>query len=401
MVIYFSARILRARSCGGIVGYFLGLADALARNPELSIHVGLTPQNFQEINSSLASRVERNHLPGSENTAWAISERRIIKQIGPDWVIYSYPDALDIYDEARAFKVATCIPDLQHLTYPNFFEPAERLRRDIAFSAAVMSADIIFTLSKFSQKDLACTYRYDPRQIRVVYPAPSSRFLSGRASREAINAAKDKFSLSQRYAIFPSNFWPHKNHTRLLEVLRRLRQRGLTIPLVLVGDASLAEKALKEQLERAKNEGWLWVLGFVEDKELHALISGADCLLFPSLFEGFGIPVAEALALGVPVACSNICSLPEVGGNSVRYFDPQRVESITRVVEEIWKDGPRDATGVFNGRARPDRFNYLDSAAELLDGLRKAPTWRERLGLPRYHGLPTAPRGGFCGSEGL
>ena len=377
MVIYFSARILQAQSSGGIVGYFLGLAGALARNPELSIHVGLTPLNFQEIGASLPDNMARQYLPGPQNTIWAANERRAIEEIRPDWVVYWYPDTLDIYDADRAFKVASCLPDLQHLAYPYFFEPAERSRRDFAFATAIGSADLVFALSKFARQDLARTYGCDERRIKVVYPSPSPQFLSGSASPEAIDRAKRKFGLPPRYAIFPSNFWPHKNHKKLLDALLRVRRRGVAIPLVLVGSASSAEGALIEQLERAKGEGWLWMLGYVEDEELHALVSGAACLLFPSLFEGFGIPVAEALVVGVPVACSSVCSLPEVGGDRARYFDPQEVESIARVVEDVWKNAPWDATTVSKGQAQSHRFNYLDSAAELLDGLRETPARRE------------------------
>jgi hypothetical protein len=152
LVIYFSARILQAQSSGGIVGYFLRLAGAFAGNPELSIHAGLTPLNFHEIGASLPDSVAQHYLPGLENTIWAANERRTIEQVGPEWIVYSYPDTLDIYDEDRKFKVATCIPDVQHLTYPYFFEPAERSRRDFAFGTAIGSADLVFTLSKFSQK---------------------------------------------------------------------------------------------------------------------------------------------------------------------------------------------------------------------------------------------------------
>jgi glycosyltransferase involved in cell wall biosynthesis len=372
VVIYFSARILNPPCSGGIFGYFLGLAGAVARNPELSIHVGVTPLNFREIGSSLPENVVQHHLIGLENSTWAVSERRIIGQVGPQWIVYSYPDTLDIYDQHGGFKVATCIPDLQHLTYPYFFEPAERSRRDFAFGAAIGSADLVFTLSKFSQRELARTYGCEEQRIKVVYPSPSPQFLSGRASPEAIKRTKKKFGLPLRYAIFPSNFWPHKNHQRLLEALRHLRKRGVSIPLVLIGDDSLADKALRRQLARAKREGWLWGLGYIADEELHALVSGADCLLFPSLFEGFGIPVAEALAVGVPVACSNVCSLPEAGGEAVRYFDPHDVESIACVVEDIWKNGNRDATFAERARAQSDPFGYVNSAAELLDGLREA-----------------------------
>jgi glycosyltransferase involved in cell wall biosynthesis len=381
LVIYFSARILQAQSSGGIVGYFLRLAGAFARNPELSIHAGVTPLNFHEIGSSMPDNVAQHYLPGLENTIWAANERRTIEQIRPDWVVYSYPDTLDIYDEGRAFQVATCIPDLQHLMYPYFFEPAERSRRDFAFGAAMGSADLVFTLSKFTRKDLARTYGCDERQIKVVYPGCAPKYLDGRASLAAIGREKTKFKLPSRYAIFPSNFWPHKNHRRLLEALRHLRKRGVSIPLVLVGDDSLADKALRHQLARAKSEGWLWVLGYIADQELHTLVSGADCLLFPSLFEGFGIPVAEALAVGVPVACSGVCSLPEVGGDAARYFDPQEVGSIAQVVEDVWENATRDATTASSGQPQSHRFNYRDSAAELLDALREAPVRRGVFGL--------------------
>ena len=80
---------MQAQSSGGIVGYFLGIAGALARNPELSIHVGLTPLNFQEIGASLLDNVARHYLPGPKNTTWAANERRAIEEIRPDWVVLS------------------------------------------------------------------------------------------------------------------------------------------------------------------------------------------------------------------------------------------------------------------------------------------------------------------------
>jgi glycosyltransferase involved in cell wall biosynthesis len=95
------------------------------------------------------------------------------------------------------------------------------------------------------------------------------------------------------------------------------------------------------------------------------------------LFEGFGIPVAEALAIGIPVASSNACSLPEVGGDAARYFDPQDVESIARVVKDIWKNGHRDVTLAEKARAQARPFSYFNSAADLLDALREAPPRRK------------------------
>ena len=200
---------------------------------------------------------------------------------------------------------------------PIFSRQAERLRRDIAFGRAMESADLIFTLSEFSQKDLARAYGCDERRIKVVYPSAAPRFLAGRASADAIDRVKEKFALPPAYAIFPSNFWPHKNHKVLFDALRRLRRSGTAIPLVLVGDASMAGQALKGEIDRAKQERWLWVLGYVADEELHALVSGAKCLLFPSLFEGFGIPLAEALAVGVAHGLQR-CLQPARSGRECR-----------------------------------------------------------------------------------
>lgn len=363
--------MIEAQSRGGFVGYCLGLVEAFAEIPDLKLHVGLTPINYHEFGAYIPEQFVKHNLSGLQNTYWAEAESKLIGKIKPDWVLYFYADTLDIHDAERGFKVAVCVPELQHLAYPFFFAGTERLRRDDAFRAASESADLIFTLSKFVQQDIVQNYGCEEERVKVVYPSAATEFLRGGATPDVIVRTRKKFRLPPRYAIFPGNFWPHKNHSALLAALSLLRQRGMQVPLVLTGDQLAVDQALRKQMDRAISEGWLTVLGNVKNDELHALISGSTCLVFPSLFEGFGIPVAEAMAVGVPVACSNVCSLPEVGGDVAHYFDPNDVESIARVVGEVWKTN--DSTLSERAMEQSRRFNYRDSANTLLKALRETP----------------------------
>jgi glycosyltransferase involved in cell wall biosynthesis len=379
MVLYFSARTLQPEASGGIVRYFIGLVEALAKKPELKIHSGLTPMNFQQIGSQLPGNVTIHHITGLVPELWEKEERGFLAQIRPDWVIYCYPDLLDAYK--GDYKTAVCIPDLQHLAKPFFFPPGARAIRDEAFGTAIGSADLIFTLSRHAKEQIALNYGCDERQIKIVHAAAPPLFLRGPASREAVAREKMKTGLPERYAIFPGNFWPHKNHKMLLAALQLLRMRGVFISLVLVGNQSAADEALQSQITRAKGEKWLFAPGYVTNEAVHALISGAACLLFPSLFEGFGIPVSEAMAVGVPVACSEVCSLPEVGGIFARYFDPNDVESIALTVEETWKKRSDHLTTKARDHAR--QFNYDRSAADLLEALRTVLEPREAPGFQK------------------
>ncbi len=251
MVLYFSARILQPHASGGIVGYYLGLLGAFAGKPGLQVHTGMMPLNFREIGALLPPNVTSHHLTCLSSALWAQKERELIDQIRPDWVIYSYPDLFDTYKGGVPFKTAVCIPDLQHFAHPFFFSPAARSGRDLSTGMAVGSADLIFTLSGHVKDQIVRIYGCDPALVKIVHPSASPLFLQGPAPAETIAHVRKKLGLPERYAIFPGNFWPHKNHAALLDALALLRSRGTSVPPRPYGQRMLRGQAAA-QAHRAR-----------------------------------------------------------------------------------------------------------------------------------------------------
>jgi glycosyltransferase involved in cell wall biosynthesis len=167
----------------------------------------------------------------------------------------------------------------------------------------------------------------------------------------ADNSVITRFGLAPGgYLLYPANFWPHKNHRRLFEALR-LRP-NLNVRLVCTG----APNALMQALAREAEPLGVVFAGYVSPAELAGLLQSCAGLVFPSLYEGFGMPVLEAMALGKPVLCSNVTSLPEVAGNAAIYFDPASPEQIATAIETLQHEHPLVAELVRLGRVRARAF---------------------------------------------
>ena len=374
MKIYFSGRVFEPTRSGGIIGYFLGLTQVFGQRAtgRDEVHAGFSLHGWEELGRQLPPEVHRHVLVGMDGTVQAANERAVIEQLRPDWVIYCVADPFNYYGDGRGFRVACCIADLQHLHYPYFFTPGDRLIRDAAFAQAAGSADLVFTLSEFCRRDLRETYGLPAARVEEITPAAADRFLAGPALAADVARAREKFGLPADYSIYPGNFWAHKNHARLLGAWRRLRRErfpgGAKPHLVLVGNPVHAGAEVRAGLREGERAGWLSRLGYVDDADLHALVSGARCVTFPSLFEGFGIPVAEALAVGRPVACAGACSLPEVGGDLAHFFNAQDEADIARAVCAAWEQ-PVDDDFRARAHAQAHLFTYGEQAERLRSAL--------------------------------
>jgi glycosyltransferase involved in cell wall biosynthesis len=188
------------------------------------------------------------------------------------------------------------------------------------------------TGSRHIKQDVVGEFGIDPGKIAVI---PIRSALPATPPRpDEVARVRRQYGLPERFAFYPAMQFPHKNHLRLFEALAILRDRhGLTLPLILTGrsyeshspklEAALARLRLTEQVR---------MLGSVPSDDLVALFGAAWVLVFPSLFEGIGMPILEAHQYGLPVICSNAASLPEVGGDAALYFDPTSVESIVEAM---------------------------------------------------------------------
>lgn len=207
---------------------------------------------------------------------------------------------------------AVTLHDLQHLDMPQFFSRAQRIFRAVFWTPSILHARLVIVPSEFVRGSLLEHFELDPERVRVIrHGVDSEIFKPGGEEREP-------------FLLFPANNWPHKNHEGLFKAFALLRRERPELRLVLTGSGH----------ERRRLPEGVQALGYVPLDELTSLYRRASCLVFPSLYEGFGQPPLEALASGCPVAVSRVASLPEVCGDVVRYFDPGEPEQIAAAVSE-------------------------------------------------------------------
>jgi glycosyltransferase involved in cell wall biosynthesis len=228
--------------------------------------------------------------------------------------------------------------DVQHRDLPDFFGPARRSFRRIAYDRATRSAEAVVVTSEFVRGRALEQLELDPARVHVVSHAINhTLFRPGDDEREPI-------------LLYPARAWPHKNHTRLFEALAILRKHDPKLRLILTGGGLERLGQLPEGVER-------W--GVVPSGELASLYRRAACLVFPSLYEGFGLPPLEAMACGCPVAASNVAAIPEVCGDAAVLFDPNDPEAIAQGVLEA--DARADELRA-KGLARAAEFTWEASA---------------------------------------
>jgi glycosyltransferase involved in cell wall biosynthesis len=232
-------------------------------------------------------------------------------------------------------KVVT-LHDLQHLDLPELFPRAERVFRAVFWHRSLRRADRVIAISEFVRDRAVALLGLDAQRIRVVPQGLDHDQLGPRGAER------------EPFLLYPARRWPHKNHRRLYEAFALLHRERPELRLVLTGGGDFTDAPPGVE-----------VRGHVDTPELVSLMQRASALVFPSLYEGFGLPPLEAMACGCPVACSNTAALPEVVGDAARLFDPRDPAAIADAVREVL-DEP--SPWVERGLARAEAFSWDETA---------------------------------------
>ena len=239
--------------------------------------------------------------------------------------------------EWAGVPVVSTIYDLQFRAYPRFFTVEDATLRERAFTQACERATALAAISEFSRQAAICAGGLDSERITTIPLRMARKATSG----DARGGIVDRLGLlASRYLLYPANYWLHKNHERLLQAFALARDSGLPKDIVLVCTGAPGKRreeltGMARELALEKNAIFP---GFLAEDELWNLLANARGLIFPSLYEGFGLPVADAMASGIPVACSNVAALPEVAGDAALLFDPLAVEEISRAILALVSD---------------------------------------------------------------
>lgn len=247
---------------------------------------------------------------------------------------------------------AVMIADNQEVFFPEFFTPEKRYNRAWHFRGSARMADRVLTLSAFSRGALAEHYGVPEEKISVAHLCAAPCFADAAAAR------RPGAALPQGpFLFYPANRWRHKNHDALLRALRLLEERGRGIDLVLTGYDVPNGYPVCEKAAEYGVAGRVHSAGYVDEAELTWLYRNASAMVFPSLFEGFGLPLLEAMVAGCPVAASDAGSIPEVGGDAVEAFDPRDPASIAAAIERLLGDPARRGECIRRGLERARAFS--------------------------------------------
>jgi glycosyltransferase involved in cell wall biosynthesis len=259
---------------------------------------------------------------------------------------------------------ALTVHDLIFHRYPQHHKRLNYWYLNAAMPLFSRRASAIIAVSQATKDDLVQLYGLDRAKISVVHEAAAPHFAP--ASPAQIASIRTRYGLPDRYVLHVGTIEPRKNLDRLLEAFQRLRAAGEDVKLVIVGSKGWLFQSFFQCLEELDLGDAVRLPGYVPDVDLPAIYSGARLVAVPSLYEGFGLPVLEAMACGAPVVCSNSSSLPEVGGDAARYFEPTDVAAMVDAIQTVWRDGALRGQMRQDGLARAARFSWTRAAEETM-----------------------------------
>ena len=266
-----------------------------------------------------------------------------------------------------ARNMVVTIHDLNFELFPQFWGPVDRRVMALASRLAVRMARAVITISQFSKRTLAERYGTPNDRIHVTPHGVAHDRFSPCQDPGPGAALRRELDLPEHVLFFPANTWPHKNHLRLLEALAVLRDaHGLRPGLVLTGAPKGAHSRIVSAVGRLGLDGQVRWLGYVDQARLVTLYRTATALVFPSLHEGFGVPVLEAMACGCPVVCSRTTATGETAGDAALTFDPADAGDIARGIRAVLSREEQRRDLVRRGVERAAQFSWERAGRETL-----------------------------------
>lgn len=272
----------------------------------------------------------------STNLEIDLEIKKQISKFQVDLMIYPTTNKLSL--EVKIPFIIT-IHDFQHKYFPQFFSKHEIKERDYIFSHAAKDAHVIICESEFVKQDIIKVLQI-PKDKIIVLSSPLPEYIRKFTLDKILNKAIiNKYKLPKKYLFYPANFWPHKNHINLIRALNYLKkQYNVFIPLVCIGVIKSGYGKMLKEINRLKISNQVIYLGFVPELEKMYLYNNAYTLIMPSFFESLSIPIWEAFELGIPVAASNVCSLPQQVDIAGLVFDPKDPEDMAEKIYHLWTD---------------------------------------------------------------
>lgn len=274
------------------------------------------------------------------------------------------------------YASVTTIHDMRHIDFPQSFSSLYLAIHKGLTAHAARFATQILTVSEHAKRRIVEVYNVPPEKVTVSHLAAEPIYSEPIADTD-VARVRETYGLHRPYILSVATLHPHKNLDTLIEAFAALRKMSnVTTQLALVGLRGTAANDLHEKVRAAGLEGEVVLTGWVPDADLPALYRGADVFVLPSRYEGFGIPVLEAMASGVPVITTTAASLPEVAGEAALLFDPDDKKALVASLKRISADSALRQKLIHDGYIRARQFTWRNTAQATIEALQNAASTR-------------------------
>ncbi|HLW67458.1 MAG TPA: glycosyltransferase family 1 protein [Gemmataceae bacterium] len=365
---------LRPGRMGGVETYVRNLIEGLVRLPDRHDYHFLTASDSRDLVPAADQRFSQclaeSWLPRLLEKSkyirfpWQwVAMARELRRYQPD--AYLCPLCTPLPPWQATENTVITLHDVKFMTNPETLNnPEVRIWRWLLLRGVRFVRKYI-TASEYAKGTIVDCLGVPSDMVRVIYHGIDTRLYNDRPRA----CPGEKFAnLPERYVILPAATWPYKNHVRLLQALALLRDRKqLKIHMVLTGFSTTAHHDVLECIEKHRLEEQVSWLGWVSAEELVYAYQHAQALVFPSLYEGFGLPIIEAMACGCPALCSKTTACGETAGGAALLFDPLQIEDMAQQIEIIWTDADSRRDLKQKGLAHAQEFACERMAQETLN----------------------------------
>jgi len=262
------------------------------------------------------------------------------------------------------------IMDLAYIHFPQMFAQKDLYQLKNWTKYSIKKARTIITISEASKRDILKIYKVSEDKVVVVYPGIRAMNNTLNPHVYPMQELKTKFAIRDKYLLFVGTLQPRKNITRLIEAFSLVRKaKKHDVQLVIVGRKGWLYEEILAAPDTYAVRADVKFLDFVSDDELGMLYEQAQCFVWPSLYEGFGLPILEAMQHDCPVITSNVSSMPEAGGDAALYVDPLDVKDIADKIEEVLSDKELRKKMIEKGKKQIEKFSWEKAAKETLEVL--------------------------------
>lgn len=350
----------------GIGRYTYRLADALAHSKQIDLTLLIhpaQPNTHYTIDALVRAHPTRLHVHRIDVAPFTLHEQTrmpaIAREIDPD--IWHAPYYIMPYRRLHCPTIVTFY-DTIPLALPQFWSARKRLIFKLTNRLALRVADRVIAISQSTRRDLLHYLNVEPERVSVTPLAADERFQPQPDS--TVQQVRQTYGLPHRYLLYLGINKPSKNLVGLVEAFTRASSRLTDYPhLVIAGAWDKRYPEARQVAQSSPVAERIHFIGPLPDVDLPALYASADWFVSSSLYEGFGLPLLEALACGTPVVCSNTSSLPEVVNEAALLFEPSNIDSIATALERAMTDAPLRATMRKRGLARAAQFSWARTAA--------------------------------------